>query len=474
MPVHAVPGVHVPPHPSLGVEPHGRVEGGVHEGAQQAPPRQRSPAGHIVPAAHIGQPGGSLGSVPHASEAGEGQAGQHEPPMQLAPAAHIVPVPHIRQMAPVVSRESGISTPHGTLDADGQSGQHEPPVHVDPAGHIVPAPQSRQTAPLESSTSGTGAPHATVPALGQLPQQVRSSGIGIPGGFTHEVPAAQREPTPVQVRHAGSGIGSPQSTLEALAQFGQHVPPTPPVQLVPAPQPAVPVPLQTRQIAPLASVTSGMSIPQGTLEAAGQAPQQVCVSAPGGSTHIVPAGHMLPKPGHVRHVAPPAMGSGISSPQGTLAGAAQAVQHEPAMHVAPDGQRVPVPAQGSLPMQVSGTSSPQSTIAAGTHVSAQVHTPAMHVRESGQGPMHLPPHPSLAPHGASGAQRGMHSQRPVSGLHSSLGEAQVPVQKPPQPSSAPQTPSGAHEGVQMQRFATQRAGGMHGGSQPQVSTQVPF
>lgn len=103
VPVHIVPGVHVPPHPSLGASPHGRVDGSVHVGAQHVVPRQRSPAGHMVPFGHIGQPAGSIGSVPHARVAADGHAGQHAPPVQLAPLAHIVPVPHVRHTAPVES-----------------------------------------------------------------------------------------------------------------------------------------------------------------------------------------------------------------------------------------------------------------------------------------------------------------------------------------------------------------------------------
>lgn len=104
MPVHIVPGVQVPPQPSLGASPHARVEGGVQLGAQHAPLRQRSPLGHIVPFGHIGQPAGSVGSVPHASELADGHAGQHEPPVQVLPLVHIVPAPHVRQTAPVPSR----------------------------------------------------------------------------------------------------------------------------------------------------------------------------------------------------------------------------------------------------------------------------------------------------------------------------------------------------------------------------------
>jgi hypothetical protein len=41
VPVHCVPGVQVPPQPSLGALPHARVEGGVHVGVQQPVPVQR-------------------------------------------------------------------------------------------------------------------------------------------------------------------------------------------------------------------------------------------------------------------------------------------------------------------------------------------------------------------------------------------------------------------------------------------------
>jgi hypothetical protein len=103
VPVHAVPGVHVPPHPSLGALPHGRVDGGVQVGAQQPVPVQRWPAGHIVPFGHAAQPAGSVGLKLHMSELAAAHAGQHEPPVQLDPLAHIVPVPHVRQTAPVES-----------------------------------------------------------------------------------------------------------------------------------------------------------------------------------------------------------------------------------------------------------------------------------------------------------------------------------------------------------------------------------
>lgn len=104
-PVHAVPGAQVPPQPSGGVSPQGRVDGGLQVGAQHAPPRQRSPAAQRVPLGHMGQPAGSVGSVPHARVAGSAQLGQQLPPVhEPVPEAHIVPVPQVRHTAPVLSR----------------------------------------------------------------------------------------------------------------------------------------------------------------------------------------------------------------------------------------------------------------------------------------------------------------------------------------------------------------------------------
>lgn len=83
-------------------------------------------------------------------------------------------------------------------------------------------------------------PHATELALAQLPQHSRSVGSVVPGGATQLVPAAHIDPTPVQVRQAGEGIGAPHMTLAAVAHVGQHVPVAPPVHVLPAPQPMVP------------------------------------------------------------------------------------------------------------------------------------------------------------------------------------------------------------------------------------------
>ena len=57
----------------------------------------------------------------------------------------------------------------------------------------------------------------------------------------------------------------------------------------------------------------------------------------------------------------------------------------------------------------------------------------VHTRPSMQRPTHWPPQPSLAPHSASGAQRGVQTQRRVVVLHVSLG----PVQRVPVPQAGP-------------------------------------
>jgi hypothetical protein len=238
--VHIVPGLHVPPQPSLGVLPQARVEGGSHVGAQHEPPRQRSPLGHIVPFGHAAQPAGSLGSTPHASDVADIHVGQHEPAVHVDPLVHIVPGLHIRQTAPEASRRSGIAVPHATLLVDGHRGQHAPPMQSEPDAHIVPVPHVRHTVPSAACTAGIGAPHATVDALAQLPQQTRSSADVVPGGLRQVVPAAQRAPKPVHVRHAGDGIGSPQSTALADGHVAQHMPVVPPVHALPVPQPEVP------------------------------------------------------------------------------------------------------------------------------------------------------------------------------------------------------------------------------------------
>jgi hypothetical protein len=237
---HIVPGVQVPPHPSLGASPQGREEGGVHVGAQQPVPVQRSPVAQRVPLGHIGQPGGSAGSTPQASVEALAQGGQHVPEVQLVPDAHIVPAPHVRHTRPIPSTWSGMSVPQGTVEALGQLGQQLPPTQLEPEGHIVPVVHVRQMAPLASSTGGIGAPHATVDALGQLPQQTRVSPPLVPGGLTQLVPEGQRLPKPVQARQVGDGMGSPQSTVLPAAQLGQQTPAAPPVHVSPAAQPAVP------------------------------------------------------------------------------------------------------------------------------------------------------------------------------------------------------------------------------------------
>lgn len=87
--VHIVPGVQVPPQPSAGASPQARVEGGVHVGAQQVVPVQRSPLGHMVPFGHIGHVAGSIGFVPQASVVGSAHPGQQTPLEQVLPVAHI-------------------------------------------------------------------------------------------------------------------------------------------------------------------------------------------------------------------------------------------------------------------------------------------------------------------------------------------------------------------------------------------------
>lgn len=219
-------------------------------------------------------------------------------------------------------------------------------------------------------------------------------------------------------------------------------------------------------------------MPHGTLEAAAHAPQHtrsVAALVPGGFTHAVLAGHSLPTPVQSAHVRPRvSTESAIGSPHGTVPAASQPGQHASITHVDPGSQRVPRPVQSMLAMHVSGMSVPQSTIAGARQSSRQLHTPSTHVRPLGHGPMQRPPQPSDWPHVASSGQLGMHSQRPVSGLHSSCGPGQVPTQKPPQPSGSPHIASAAQRGVQTQVPAMQRAGASHSGSHPHVSTQVPF
>jgi hypothetical protein len=230
----------VPPQPSLGRSPHGRVEGGLQVGAQQAPPEQRSPASQRVPLGQAGHPGASTGSTPHSSVLGGAHAPQHTPPVQVLPASHRVPTLQTLQTSPVASRWSGMSTPHATLEVLGQRGQQLPSMQSEPAGHMVPVPQSRQGAPLGSVGSGMGMPHATVAAAGHAPQHTRASGPVVPGGFAQDRPGSQRVPKPLQVRQSEEGMGSPQLTVDGALHEPQHMPPAPPVQVSPLSQPAVP------------------------------------------------------------------------------------------------------------------------------------------------------------------------------------------------------------------------------------------
>ncbi len=219
-------------------------------------------------------------------------------------------------------------------------------------------------------------------------------------------------------------------------------------------------------------------MPQGTLEAAAHAPQHtrsVGALMPGGLTHVSAPVHIEPTPVQSAHVRPVvSTESAITSPQGTALAAAQPGQHASITQVDPGSQRVPRPAQSMLAMHVSGMSVPQSTMSAAMQSSRHVHAPDTHVRPLGHGPSQRPPQPSESPHAASSAHDGMHSQRPVSGLHSSRAPGQVPTQNPPQPSGSPHAASAAQRGVQMHVPPTQRAGASHAGSQSHVATHVPF
>lgn len=324
-------------------------------------------------------------------------------------------------------------------------------------------------------TSGTGMPHATVDALGHEPQHTRGSAPVVPGGLTQLSPLGHIEPKPLHMRQLGEGTGSPHATLPVPGQLAQHTPVDPPVHVVPAPQPPVPKLPHVRHTAPVASRTSGTRVPHGTVEGSAHAPQHVRSTPPPGRSVQVPEAQSVPVPVQVRQDAPrSSTAAGIGMPHATLEALAHPGQHASDKHSEPAGQRVPVPVQAMLPMQVSGTSVPQSTMSALKQPSVQVHTPATQVRPSVHGPSQRPPQPSESPHIASAAQEGMHSQRPVSGLHSSLGPGQGPVQKPPHPSGAPQAASAGQRGTHTQLPAMQRAGASHAGSQSHVATQAPF
>lgn len=150
--------------------------------------------------------------------------------MHVAPGSlHCVPGSH------VPPQPSSGASPQGRVEDGAQLGvQQLPSLHTCPPGHIVPSPQVRQTAPLASSTSASAAPQGTDAASAQAPQHTRSSSSVVPGGFVHDAPAGQREPTPAQVRQDASGIGAPQSIESALAQLSQHTPRGPPLHVCPS------------------------------------------------------------------------------------------------------------------------------------------------------------------------------------------------------------------------------------------------
>jgi hypothetical protein len=301
--------------------------------------------------------------------------------------------------------------PQPTLLADGQLGQHAPAVQVAPLAHIVPVPHVRHTVPSEAITEGTVMPQPTLAALAQLPQHSRSVGSAMPGGFTQLVPVGHIEPTPVHVRHVGDGIGAPHITALAAAQVGQHVPVAPPVQVLPAPQPIVPKPVHVRQTWPIASSTFGIAMPHATVAGSAQLPQHSCtVGMLGGTTQLVGDAHIVPRPLQVRHAWPAASTwFGTVTPHATELAAGQGGQHEPiASHVAPAGQRVPVPGHVMLPMHVAGRLMPQSTIAGATHAEVHVHVPATHASPPAHGPMQWPPQPLSSPHIEAPVQVGTH------------------------------------------------------------------
>jgi hypothetical protein len=186
----AVPGLQVPPHPSLGVLPQGRVGGAVQVGAQRVPARQVEPIGHVVPFRHAGQSRGSMGSTPHMRLLAGAQAGQHTPPMHVDPGAPPVPTSHLRQTAPAASRTSGIRAPHGNDVAGGHGWQHEPLRHSSPPGACRPCATDHvwQTAPHGASTSGMGTPQGTPLRGGHDPQDSRAARPLVPRGLTQLVP----------------------------------------------------------------------------------------------------------------------------------------------------------------------------------------------------------------------------------------------------------------------------------------------
>jgi hypothetical protein len=342
----------------------------------------------------------------------------------------------------------------------------------------VPVPHVRHTDPIASFTDGTGAPHITVLALGQLPQHTRVSLPVVPGGFRQVVPIGHMLPKPGHVRQVGSGIGAAHATVLAAAQLGQQVAGDP-VHELPVVHPPVPVPGHTRQTLPPASSTSGISIPHMTDAAVGHCPQHTRSAGavvPGGFTHDWPEiVHSVPTPVQSLQVRPrSSTESGIASPHVTVDAATQPGQQLRITQVDPDGQRVPSPGHVLDPIHESGMSVPQSTIGAGKHASVHAQTPSTQVCPDAHGPLHSPPHPSDAPHIASVGHMGIHSQSPVSGLHSSWGPAQVPLQNPPHPSGAPHAPPRSQRGTHTQVPAMQREGAIHAGSHPHVSMHVPL
>jgi hypothetical protein len=268
-------------------------------------------------------------------------------------------------------------------------------------------------------------------------QQTRSVGAVVPGGTVQLVPVAQREPTPVQLRH-------------------------------------------TR---PSVSVTSEIASPQATVVGAGHAGQH----AP--SRHVAPVSQRVPRPGQG---SPPAHVSGMAAPQATSLAPRQTPRHSQT----PPTQLWPRPhAPSQRPPQPSGAPHAAPASQEGTHSQSPVS--GLHSSPGSlQGPMQKPPQPSGAPHAASAGQLRTHVHVPPmqrSGAVHSGSHPQVAMQRPllqtsplaqvtpahgftmhaPARQNCPSgqvTPSHADRGVQVKWHA---APSPHRASQGEISAQRP-
>lgn len=190
--------------------------------------------------------------------------------------------------------------------------------------------------------------------------------------------------------------------------------------------------------------------------------------------HVVPGSHDVPTPVQLRHVRPSeSLTLVIASPQAVALAAGHGGQHAPSRHSPPASHRVPRPVHASPPAHVAGMSTPHATSLAARHSRLHSQRPSTQPCPRGHAPSQRPPQPSGAPHAASGAHEGTHSQSPVSGLHSSSALAHGPQQNPPQPSGVPHAASAGQRRTQAHTPPMQRSGAAHGGSQPHVATQRP-